>query len=217
MQQLLLNKIKSYLEKGKNVEFSISVVTKGVEIHLEKNNFLDDYDFFKENFGTWWYEGLCEMLISNDAYCDSADVQFELKRATLFANVSSFYDDAYFLADYPRHNKYEIITPLLVSKLTDHTGLNESTFDEELVAFDIDYDGTFNNFEIFYNDKKLILSASDIKTLENEVSLIIQDWSGHFWGKNELELEVRITLNSYDEEFSCEDTVYYKFEIEPIE
>jgi hypothetical protein len=212
----LFNKIKRYLDIGKPVEVSFYPNHKGCEIFLEKNNYLDDFNFFNDHFGDWWYNGLCDMLISNDAYGDGIEVEFKLNDKSLLANIVLDCSDSSSLYGDTQHNKNEVVTPLLVATLINKLKLSESIFDEELIEFNIDYNGGFSVFEIYYNDKKIKLIKSEIEILKNEISKIIDDWTGPFSGENELNHEVNISINPYDE-FSCTDIVNFCFKIKPIE
>ena len=51
MNKELFDKVKSYLEKGKSVKVEFSEHHKGCDISINKQDYLDDYDFFYEQFG----------------------------------------------------------------------------------------------------------------------------------------------------------------------
>lgn len=213
----LFNKIKSYLEQGNSVEVYFGPHHKGCDVTIDKNKYQDDYNFFDDHFGTWWYDdnGLCDMLNANDAYGDSIEVKFELNDKSLLANVTLNCSDSSSLWGDTQHNKSEITTALIVSTLTNKLKLSESIFDEELIEFNIDYSGRFDVFEIFYDEQKIKLTNSETEVLKSEISKIIEDWAGPFFGENELGHEINICIEPYAN-FSCTDMVMYRFKIEAI-
>lgn len=209
----LFNKIKSYLEQGNSVEVDFSPHHKGCDISIDRNRYQDDIDFFYDHFSNWWYDDLCHMLTANDAYGDSIQVDFELEDKCFLANVTlNCSDDSYSYGG-EQHNKSEIITPLIVSTLINTLKLSESAFDEDLIEFNIDYSKRFDVFEIFYNDQKIKLTKSETEFIKNEISKIIENWSGTFFGEDEIAHELNIFIDPYTN-FICTDTVMYRFEIE---
>ena len=224
MNSELYKKIKSYLESGESVAVNIFHHHKGNELFLDKDNYQTDYDFFREQFDEWWdgENGFLQVLIENEAYADSVNVRFELDGKSLLANINFTCSDINDYAE-PEHYKDEIITPLLRSTLENKIKLGESIFDEENIEFYIEYDnGSFRIFQIFYrdpvtfDDQKIKLTKSETEILKKEISGIIDDWSGPFFGSNELSREVTISIEP-ECAFNCTDFVNYSFKIELTE
>lgn len=209
----LFNKIKSYLERGKSVEVSFYPHHKGCDTFLDKNSYKSNYIFFYDHFSHWWCEDLSDMLISKELYGDGIDVQFELKDTSLFANV--VLDCSIIYVDF-QHNKREIVTPFLVSILINKLKLSEANFDEELIEFNINYNGSFSIFEIFYDNQKIKLIKSEIEILKTEISIIIDVWTGLSFGENKIDHDLKISICPYDE-FTITDTVTHFFKVEPKE
>ena len=215
MKKDLSDKIKFYLRKNNSIEVSFCPHHKGCDITLEKNKYLLDFDFFYNHFQSWWYDELCDLLMANDVYADSIDVEFELNEELLLANVILNSSDGYYCSDKEQHSKNEIVTPLLVSTLINHLKLSEPIFHEELIEFQIAYDGTFNLFNIYYDDEKIKLNKKETDKLQLETATITSDWTGTFFGENESNHTVYITIEPYDDLFECTDIVNYQFEIDP--
>lgn len=214
MEKELFDKINSYLiTNNDDVVVSFYPNHKGCEILLDKNDYSTDVEFFDDKFETWFYEELVELLIDNDVDSKSITVKFTLNKDSLAAGVTLICsDNNYNVVDEPYY-KDEIITPLLISTITNHLKLNEPDFDKELIDFEIEYDEKFDVFKIYYDRKRLVINKTDTKKLQREVEEIISGWTEPFYGKNEISHRTTVVMDR-DELFNCTDIVDYELEVE---
>src|SRR5690554_4221053 len=194
MKKELFDKIKSYLIASKDVIVSFYPNHKGCDILLDKNDYSTDVEFFDDKFETWFYEELVELLIDNDVDSESITVKFTLNKDSFAAGVTLLCSDKRYYDIEEPHYKDEIITPLLISTITNHLKLNEQDFDKELIDFEIEYDEKFDVFKIYYDNKRLVINKTDTKKLQREVEGIIFDWTGPFFGKNESSHRTKVVM-----------------------
>lgn len=213
MEKELFNKIKFYLNKNQPVKVSFSPIPKGCDVTLNDDYNIANFSIDQDDFETWWDDELSDLLTRNFAFGDSIDVEFKLNGESLFAYTNLNCSDAYFLSDCDQHSKDKILTPILTKTIMNHLNLNESDFDEDLVQFNLVYDGEFQNFDIYYDDEVVELNSTVESALKLEVQNIISTWRGTFGGVNYSNYEYLITLEQ-DCDFDCTDMVSYKFEIE---
>lgn len=213
MKTELFDKIQSYLKADKLVSVDFYPDYKGCDILYGKDVYSTDIEFFDTKFGEWFYEELVELLIDNDVDSESITVKFTLNKDSLAAGVTLICSDNHYnVVDEP-HYKDEIITPLLISTITNHLKLNEQDFDKELIDFEIEYDEKFDVFKIYYDNKRLVINKTDTKKLQYEVEGIISGWTGPFFGKNEISHRTTVVMDR-DELFNCTDIVNYELEVD---
>ena len=77
MEIILIDKIKSYLSTNRSVEVEFAPFHIGLDINLDKDTFVSDFDFYQEHFGDWYYEELTDVNIAThliiDAFQDKYD------------------------------------------------------------------------------------------------------------------------------------------------
>jgi hypothetical protein len=215
MEIILIDKIKSYLSTNRSVTVDYTPIHKGCDICLDKDHFLDDYDFYREHFGNWYYEELSDFLASNGAFGDSIFVDFTLLGDFLIANITLFCSDDSYNNDWgERHTKDEILTPTIVDAMIKHLKLDQSAFDEELISFNLVFDTDFQEFEVYYDDESLILSSSENDFIKSEIKQVISGWDGPFFGDDFSDLKTEITIERGSDEFVCSNTAEYEYKIE---
>ena len=221
MNEKLFDKVKTYLEKGKSVKVEFSEHHKGCDISISKQDYLDDYDFFYEQFGEWWYEdnGLREKLASSDSYADSIEVEFKLVGQNIISNLILYSSDNSYLSDWPKHYKGEVLNEIVISSIEKYLKINEDEIDEEMIYLSLSYDeGVLSEVKFNYDGKDFSLrDLSEYKEIESEISKILSDWIGPFWGQDFDDKRCSIHIDMYDEYFNCTDIVDYSFEIKPSE
>ncbi|MDB4673888.1 hypothetical protein OAF04_00030 [Flavobacteriaceae bacterium] len=221
MKKKLFDKVKNYLEKGISVKVEFIPHHKGCDISINKEDYLDDYDFFYEQYGEWWYEekGLMEKLTEFDAYSESVEVEFKLDGENIISNLVLSNSDNGVGTDWDKHYKGEVITNLVISSIKKHLNLTDEEIDEELIYLSLSYDeGVLSEVKFNYDDKEFSLrDLSEDKEIESEISNILSDWSGPFFGQDFDDIRCSIYINMYDENFNCTDIVDYSFEIKPSE
>ena len=221
MKKELFNKVKTYLKKGKSVKVEFSPHHKGCDCLINKQDYLDDYDFFYEQYGEWWYQenGLEERLANFDAYSDTVEVEFKLDEEKIISNLVLYSSDNSSMADWDKHYKGEVLTELVISSIEKYLKLNEDEIDEEMIYLSLSYDeGVLSEVKFNYDDKDFSLrDLSESKEIESEISKILSDWIGPFFGQDFDDRRCSIYIDMYDENFNCTDIVDYSFEIKPSE
>ena len=221
MNKKLFDKVKNYLIKGNSVKVEFGEHHKGCDISIYKKDYLDDYDFFYEQYGEWWYEdgGLREKLAEFDAYSGSIEVEFKLDGENIISNLVLYSSDNEGGADWDKHYKGEVITDLVISSVKKYLMISEDKFDEEMIYLSLSYDeGVLSEVKFNYDDKDFSLrNLSEDKEIESEISNILSDWRGPFFGLDFDDIRCSIYIDMYDENFNCTDIVDYSFEIKPSE
>lgn len=218
MDKELFNKVKYYLEKGNSVKVQFYEFHKGCDITMNKEDYFDDYDFFKEKYGEWWwFGGLREKLISLDAYSDGVEVEFNLDGENIISNLVLYSSDNSVSADWDKHYKGEVITDLVISSIKKYLKVSDDKIDREMLYLKLSYEnGILSDIIFYYDDKEFSLSnLSDEKEIKSEISKILSDWSGPFFGRDFDDIRSSIHIDMDDEYFNCNDKVYYSFEIKP--
>ena len=221
MNKELFYKVKSYLKRGDSVKVEFSPHHKGCDISINKNNYSNDYNFFYDKYLEWWYEndGLSDILSNLDAYSDSIEVEFKLDGENIISNLVLYSSDNSSLSDWDKHYKGEVITDLVISSIKKHLNLTDEEIDVELIYFSLSYDeDVLSEVKFNYDDKDFSLrDLSEYKEIESEISKILSDWYGPFWGQDFDNRRCSIHIDMYDENFNCTDIVDYSFEIKPSE
>ena len=214
MEIILIDKIKSYLSTNRSVEVEFAPFHKGLDINLDKDTYLSDFDFYQEHFGDWYYEELTDFLVSRDAFGGTILVDFILIENSLLAKICLICSDYAYYADFDRHAKGEIMSPTLVEAIIENRNLTESTFDEDLLDFNLVFDTDFRGFEIYYDDELLLFNPKVTEQIKSEIKQVISMWDGPFFGNGFSDLKIEITIERGDDEFVCTNTAEYEFKIE---
>lgn len=221
MNKELFDKVKSYLERGNFVKVEFSPHHKGCDISINEEDYSDDYDFFYDQYGEWWYEenGLSAKLEEFEAYSDSVEVEFKLDGENIISNLVLSSSDNYGLADWDKHYKGEVITDSVISSIKKYLKISEDEIDEEMIYLSLSYDeGVLSEVKFNYDDKDFSLrDLSEYKEIESEISKILSDWHGPFFGQDFDDRRCLIHIDMYDENFNCTDIVDYSFEIKSSE
>lgn len=192
MNKQLFDKINSYITNNSTVAVNYGPHHKGCDISMDKNHFLEDYDFFHDQLSNWWYEDLSDWLISNDAFGENIGVRFFNIDYFLWAEISiscsDYYTDCH-------HYKEEVITPAIVNAIKVFSRVNENDFNEDLIEFDFYFDGDFQSFLVYYADDLLELDDSTLEVIKLEVCDIIRNWYGGFFGSNRFVFQTSIQID----------------------
>lgn len=219
MNKKLFDKIRTYLQKGDSVLVEFCPHHKGCDVYIKKEDYLNDYDFFDEQFGEWWYEdgGLLEELGAYDAYSESVEVEFFLDKEKIISKLVLYSSDYHSGDYYDRHRKEEILTDKVVSSIKKFLNFNE--IDREMIFLDFSYnEGILSDTQFSYDDKTFNLSElHNAEDLKSEMSDILSGWCGPFYGTNYDDFKSSISIELGDENFVCTDIVEYSFEIESSE
>lgn len=221
MNKELFDKVKSYLERGNSLKVVFSPHHKGCDIIINKEDYSDDYDFFYDQYGEWWYEenGLEEKLVSLEAFSDSIEVEFKLDGEKIISNLVLYTSDNGTMGGWEGHSKEEVLSDIVISSIKKYLKISDDEIDEEMIYLKLSYyDGILSDVKFNYHDKEFSLSnLSDEKEIKSEISNILSDWSGPFSGQDFNDRRCSIYIELYDEYFNCTDIVDYSFEIKSSE
>ena len=160
-----------------------------------------------------------EKLASSDSYADSIEVEFKLEGKKIISILVLYSSDHNYLADWPKHYKGEVLTELVISSIEEYLKIIEDEIDEEMIYLSLSYDeGVLSEVKFNYDDKDFSLrDLSESNEIESEISKILSDWIGPFFGQDFDDRRCSIHIDMYDENFNCTDIVDYSFEIKPSE
>jgi len=223
MERKLYQTICKNLNKSCSVEFSFSVVTKGIEVYPNLKNINDkDIETINEGLESWIYDELEKLGNEHDAYFDAGTIKFDSKEELLYKASCEVDDNSIIGGEVDSYNKNKLVTVNLKKIACNILNINMNKLNEESFNLHIDIDKNkgiegFNNFKIYYdfdNGKEIELELDEKKSLKikEEILDIISEWSGQYWGDlGEVETNIKCEM---EDSFTITDMISFSKKIE---